>query len=87
MVCHFSAICKVVALPVGKQLLPVDAVHRLRRRSRRRFSAEFRDSCAAAFSFCPLMRQKWAVRYFWPFSKIPAIGQVQRGDEKVDSIH
>jgi hypothetical protein len=22
------------------------------------FSAEFHDSCAAAFSFCPLMRQK-----------------------------
>ena len=30
------------------------------------FSAEFRDSCASAFSLCPLMRQKWAVRYFWP---------------------
>jgi hypothetical protein len=22
--------------------------------------------CAAAFSLCPLMLQKWAVRYFWP---------------------
>jgi hypothetical protein len=26
------------------------------------FSAEFRGSCAAAFSLCPLMLQKWAVR-------------------------
>jgi hypothetical protein len=36
------------------------------RRAQAPFSAEFRDSCAAAFSLCPLMLQKWAVHYFWP---------------------
>jgi hypothetical protein len=61
MGCHFSAICKVVALPVGD-----NCFRRRRAQAEAPFSAEFRDSCAAAFSLCPLMRQKWAVRYFWP---------------------
>jgi hypothetical protein len=37
MGCQFSAICKVVAQPVGNHLFPVNAVRRLRRRSRRNF--------------------------------------------------
>jgi hypothetical protein len=64
MSCQFSAICRVVARPVGKPLFPVNAVQQ----AEAPFSAEFRDSWAAAFSFCPLMRPKWAVRYFWPIS-------------------
>jgi hypothetical protein len=35
MGCQFSAICKVVAPPVGNHLFPVNDVRRLRRRSRR----------------------------------------------------
>jgi hypothetical protein len=35
MGCQFSAICKVVAQPVGNHLFPVTDVRRLRRRSRR----------------------------------------------------
>src|SRR5271169_3112050 len=35
MGCQFSAICKVVAQPVGNHLFPVNAVRRLRRRYRR----------------------------------------------------
>jgi hypothetical protein len=47
---------------LGNTCFPVNAVRRLLRRFRQNFAT----LGAAAFSLCPLMRQKWAIRYFWP---------------------
>jgi hypothetical protein len=48
-------------LPVGIHLFPVTAA-RHRAGTARVLLADFRHPCAAAFSFCLLMLQKWIVR-------------------------
>jgi hypothetical protein len=55
MGCQFSSIGKMVARPVGKRETTLGSRQR-RAQAEAPFSAEFRDSCSAAFSLFPRRR-------------------------------